>query len=237
MARADDRIETFPATLFDYNGVLADDEIVHLEAFRDALAPLGITVSEQDYNERYLGFDDRGAFRAIIADSGRTPSEAEIAELVAAKKPLYRARAELRLPLCDGAADLLLRRARLGPVGVVSGALRDEIALGLGKLGAEALVQHIVSAEDTIECKPDPEGYLIAITRLSAQIGPELAAQALVVEDSIAGVQAARAARLPCVAVTHSYSRSELERAGATLVVEHLDELSDDLVAKLFREH
>ncbi len=236
MARVDERLETFPATLFDYNGVLADDETVHLEAFRDALAPLGITISEQDYNDRYLGFDDRGAFRAIIQDCGRTPTEAEINELVASKKPLYRARAELRLPLCDGAADLLRRRARLGPVGIVSGALREEILLGLARLEAENLVQHIVSAEDTIACKPDPEGYLIAITRLSSQIGPALARRALVIEDSIAGVEAARAARLPCVAVTHSYGRAELERAGANLVVEHLDELSDDVLGKLYRE-
>jgi HAD superfamily hydrolase (TIGR01509 family) len=236
MARSDGRSETFPATLFDYNGVLADDEVVHLEAFRDALAPLGITISEQDYNARYLGFDDRGAFRAIISDSGRTPTEAEINELVASKKPLYRGRAELRLPLCEGAADLLQRRARLGPVGIVSGALRDEIMLGLAKLGAENLVQHIISAEDTIACKPDPEGYLIGIARLAAQIGEELAKRALVIEDSIAGVEAARAARLPCVAVTHSYTRAELERAGANLVVEHLDELSDDALAKLYRE-
>lgn len=235
MQRADEPSPTFPATLFDYNGVLADDEIVHLEAFRDALAPLGISVSQQDYVERYLGFDDRGAFRAILVDSGRAPSEQEIAALIVAKKPLYFARAELRLPTFPGAAELVRRRAACGPVGVVSGALRDEIALGLELLGVQQLVRHVVSAEDTRECKPDPEGYALGIALLAADIGAEQAQQALVIEDSIAGVEAAKSAGLTCAAVTHSYGQAELERAGADVVVQSLDELGDELLSALFR--
>ena len=235
MRRADEPLPTFPATLFDYNGVLADDEIVHLEAFRDALAPLGVSVSKQDYVERYLGYDDRGAFRAILADSGREPSEQEIHELIATKKPLYFARAEMRLPTFPGAAELVRRRAERGPVGIVSGALRDEIALGLKQLGVDMLVHHVISAEDTRACKPDPEGYAIGIARLTAEIGAESARKALVIEDSIAGVEAAKAAGLVCAAVTHSYGQAELERAGADLVVQSLDELADDLLADLFR--
>lgn len=235
MRRADEPIPTFPATLFDYNGVLADDEIVHLEAFRDALAPLGISVSKEDYVERYLGFDDRGAFRAILADSGRSANEREIEALIVSKKPLYFARAELRLPTFSGASELVRRRAAVGPVGIVSGALRDEIALGLRQLGVEQLVRHVVSAEDTRECKPDPEGYTIGVARLALDIGEERARQALVIEDSIAGVEAAKAAGLTCVAVTHSYGQAELERAGADLVVHSLDELAEELLAELFR--
>jgi beta-phosphoglucomutase-like phosphatase (HAD superfamily) len=117
----------------------------------------------------------------------------------------------------------------------VSGALRDEIALGLKQLGVERLVRHVVSAEDTRACKPDPEGYVIGIARLAADIGEEKARQALVIEDSIAGVEAAKAAGLVCAAVTHSYGQAELERAGADLVVQSLEELADDLLAELFR--
>ncbi|MGC4094309.1 MAG: HAD family phosphatase [Polyangiaceae bacterium] len=236
MRRADPALETFPATLFDYNGVLADDEVVHLEAFRDALAPFGISVSEQDYVQRYLGFDDRGAFRAILTDSGRTPTEPEIVELIEAKKPLYLARAEARLPTFAGATALVQQRAERGPVGVVSGALRDEIMLGLRVLGVESQVRYVISAEDTRACKPDPEGYQIGIERLSAEIGPELSKYALVIEDSIAGIEAAKAAGLACVAVTHSYGEAELAHAGADLVVQRLDELSEPQLAHLFKK-
>src|SRR5258706_13036822 len=116
------------ATLFDYNGVLVDDEDVHFAAFREALVPLGIGLTEEEYIARYLGFDDAGAFRAILRDAGRTPSDEEVAALVLAKKPLYLARAD-ELRTFPGAREIVVRRAARGPVGIVSGALRSEIDL------------------------------------------------------------------------------------------------------------
>jgi len=159
--------QTFVATLFDYNGVLANDETVHLAAFQDALAPLGIALTEADYWAKYLGFDDVGAFGAILTDSGRRPDEAEIARLVEAKRPLYRARAEASLPLFPGASELIRRRAAAGPVGIVSGALRDEIELGIDAVGVRDLIVSVVAAEDTRASKPDPHGYLLGIEALS----------------------------------------------------------------------
>jgi beta-phosphoglucomutase-like phosphatase (HAD superfamily) len=84
----------FPATFFDYNGVLVDDEDVHLEAFREVLAPLGVSVSEEAYWNTYIGFDDQGAFDAILEDAGMPATRAEIAYLDEKKKPAYRRRAE-----------------------------------------------------------------------------------------------------------------------------------------------
>jgi beta-phosphoglucomutase-like phosphatase (HAD superfamily) len=95
---------TVIATLFDFNGVLVDDEAVHLAAFRDVLLPLGIVTDDATYAERYLGFDDAGAFRAILEDAGRAALDAVVAGLIEAKK--------------------------------LSGALKDEIELGLRALEA-----------------------------------------------------------------------------------------------------
>ena len=216
----------FSATIFDYNGVLVDDEVVHLEAFRDVLSPLGITLSEKDYWEKYLGFDDAGAFRAILEDNERGVTDAEIDALIEAKRPRYLARARGTLRGFPGAAELVRRRAASGPVVIVSGALRDEIAMGLSVLDVASAVSAVVSAEDTEHSKPHPEGYLRGIGVLSRLVGAR-ATRAVVVEDSIAGVEAAKAAKLTCVAVTHSYGRAELERAGADLVVERLDEITE----------
>jgi len=223
----------FPATLFDYNGVLADDEAVHLAAFRDALQPLGVEVAEAAYWERYIGFDDVGAFRAILRDAGKNPSDGEIKGLVEAKRPLYRARAQARLPTFAGASEIVQRRARSGPVGIVSGALRDEIELGLEVLQVRKLVQAIISAEDTRAGKPDPEGYRLGIAELERTLGRD-SKRALVIEDSLAGVEAAKAAGLPCVAVTHSYSEQELARAGADWVAPSLDAIDDAALSSLF---
>jgi beta-phosphoglucomutase len=225
----------FPATLFDYNGVLANDETVHLAAFQDALLPLGISLTEADYWAKYLGFDDVGAFGAILMDAGRPLDAAQIARLVEAKRPLYRARAEACLPLFSGASELVRQRAAQGPVGIVSGALRDEIELGIDALGVRDLIVSVVAAEDTRASKPDPHGYLLGIAALSRLIPARDAQRALVIEDSLAGIEAAKAAGLPCVAVGHSYPEAELYAHGADLVVADLVSLDEPRLLELFR--
>src|SRR4051812_36223690 len=228
--------QTFGATLFDYNGVLANDETVHLAAFQDALAPLGITLTEADYWEKYLGFDDVGAFGAILLDAGQPLDATQIAELVEAKRPLYRARAERSLPLFPGASELIRRRAAAGPVGIVSGALRDEIELGLAALGVRDLIVSIVPAEATRASKPDPHGYLLGIEALSKLVPAGVAQRALVIEDSLAGIEAAKAAGLPCIAVGHSYPESDLYAHGADLVVADLNAIDEARLSGLYRK-
>lgn len=225
----------FPATFFDFNGVLVNDEVVHFETFRQVLAGLGVSLDEQDYLHRYLGFDDAGAFRAILEDAGRSPSATQIAELIESKRPLYMARARAALPTFAGAAELVQRRAAVGPALVVSGALRDEIELGLEVLGVRASILSIVSAEDTAACKPDPEGYLIGIRYLSERGQARAAKRGLVIEDSLAGVEAAKAARLPCVGVAHTYSEAELLGSGADAVATTLSGIDDAFLAALYQ--
>lgn len=224
----------FPATLFDFNGVLVDDEHVHLDAFRDTLAPLGIQLSEEDYWKKYLGFDDVGAFEAILRDAGRHPSPDEIEALVEAKRPHYLERAKLALKAFPGAAELVAARADSGPVAVVSGALRDEIELGLHHLRVRQHVQHIVAAEDTTASKPDPEGYRMAVAWVADRIGSENARRALVIEDSLAGIRAAKAVGLPCVAVAHSYAKEELAGSPADAVVDRIADITPELLGGLY---
>ncbi|HVJ18596.1 MAG TPA: HAD family phosphatase [Polyangiaceae bacterium] len=225
----------FPATLFDYNGVLADDETVHLSTFRAVLGPLGIELSDQDYWQHYLGYDDAGAFRAILRDAGREAPDELVADLIERKRPLYLEQARTSLVTFSGAARAIELRAAAGPVGVVSGALRDEIELGLSLLGQRERVAFIVSAEDTSACKPDPEGYEIGKQRLASLLAPALVGHALVIEDSLAGVQAAKTAGLACVAVAHSYTEVMLQEAGADLVVANIAALTDEVLGELYR--
>jgi HAD superfamily hydrolase (TIGR01509 family) len=224
----------FPVTFFDFNGVLVNDEVVHFETFQEVLSGLGVTLSEHDYLHRYLGFDDAGAFSAILTDAGQSPSPQQIAALIQAKRPLYMARARQKLPTFAGAAELVERRAKAGPALVVSGALRDEIELGLEVLGVRSSIVAIVSAEDTKACKPDPEGYVLGIRWLAEREQEAAARRGLVIEDSLAGVEAAKAAGLSCVAVTHTYSERELLGAGADAVTTSLAGIDDRLLTALF---
>jgi beta-phosphoglucomutase len=216
------------ATLFDFNGVLIDDEAVHLASFQEVASELGISFTAEDYAERYLGYDDVGAFRAILEDAGKKPSLEDVQKLVLAKKPVYMRRIATDLRIFEGAVDLVRRRAERGVVGIVSGALRDEITHALGIMGIADLVRFIVAAEDATQCKPHPEGYLHGLRALG--IGEnEPATGVVVLEDSTAGVAAAKNARIRCAAVTHSYPADRLRAAGADVVVERLVDLNDDL--------
>jgi beta-phosphoglucomutase len=227
-------MRVFPATLFDYNGLLVDDEQVHLASFAEVLAPLGIALDEATYWERYLGFDDAGAFEAILLDQGRDAPPHAVRELVERKRPVYLRKAEGSLHPFPGASDLVRRRAAVGPVVIVSGALRDEITMGLRLLGVEDRVGHIVAADDTERSKPDPEGYLRGIAALDRLDTRGIGKHAIALEDSTSGIEAAKAAGLACVGVTHSYPADVLQQAGADLVVDDLDAVTEDVLETLF---
>ncbi len=225
----------FPATLFDFNGVLVDDEQVHLAAFREVVRPLGIEISEEKYWQELLGFDDAGAFEHLLREAHQYVGKDQVKKLIEDKRPLYRAQAEKELKTFPGAERVVRMCRARGPVAVVSGALTSEIEFGLQRLGVRDLVFRIISAEDTEVSKPDPEGYLMGIEALSAELfDPDLARRALVIEDSLDGIAAAKAAGLATVAVAHSYSREELLETEADLVLSRLSDLTEELLTELY---
>jgi HAD superfamily hydrolase (TIGR01509 family) len=226
----------FPATIFDFNGVLIDDELVHRDAFRDVLTPLGVSFTDEQYVERYLGFDDVGALRAMLVDAGQSPSEREIDALVDAKRPCYMRRAEAGLVVFEGAQRIVRESAERGPVAIVSGALRHEIEFALGKMGLDGVFACIVSAEDTARCKPDPMGYVLCVDALAPRLGAENARRALVIEDSLAGIAAAKGAGLACLAVAHSYPEAQLYQAGADAVAPRIGAVDADVVGAVYRQ-
>lgn len=225
--------DVFPATLFDFNGVLVDDEHVHLEAFRDAVRPIGIQISDREYWDELLGFDDAGAFEALLTKAGLPAGPEAVAKLIEDKRPLYMERARRALRTFEGAAELIRSRAQAGPVAIVSGALTAEIEFGLEHLGVRDLVGAIISAEDTKVSKPDPEGYLMGIAWARGLIG-DAATRALVIEDSVDGIVAAKKAGLPTVAVAHSYPEARLRQTEADLVLPRLADLNEARLSALY---
>ncbi len=203
--------------IFDFNGVIVDDEPLHLELFRAVLAEQGIALSDRDYREKYLGYDDRGCFVAALSDAARAPEAndaAFIAELIESKAALYRAAIKERFLLFPGVVDLVRRLANEFPLAVASGALRGEIEMVLERGGIRDCFRAIIAAEDVSACKPDPEGYIKALAALNAIVrSPIRPGECLAIEDSIAGVEAARRAGLRCLAVTNSYASEELKAA------------------------
>lgn len=208
------------AFLFDFNGVLVDDERVHFAAFRDVLAGRGVALAESAYFAEYLAFDDATAFRAMLRDAGRDADDATVAELVREKLPLYLAAVRRELTLFPGGFELMRACAASGDVAIVSGALRAEIDFILGEVGCADVPRTIVAADDVAACKPDPAGYLEALRRLAVS-----ARDAVVVEDSVAGIESGHAAGCAVVAVAHSYPLETLRAAPADVIVPRIAEL------------
>jgi len=206
------------AIIFDFNGVIVDDEPLHLELFRKVMAEEGLTLTDEDYHEKYLGYDDRGCFTAALSDLGKPESSADAAyidQLIARKADYYHQTIEQRLLLFPGVIELIRLVESRYPLAIASGALRSEIELVLARGGIGDAFGIIVAAEDVTVCKPDPEGYLKALDGLRSFNGMAglQPADCLVIEDSIAGVEAARRAGMRCLAVTNSYRAEELGHA------------------------
>lgn len=213
---------TLRAVLFDFNGVLVDDESYHWRAFRDVLAPLGARVTRFLYDRRYLAWDDFAACRLALRDA-RVASwrrdAAEVRRLVARKRRLFRARLRRDgIGVGAGAARLVSALARDTALAVVSSAARVEIEAPLRQAGLRRFFQVIVAAEDVRRSKPDPGPYRTALKRLGLR-GP---AGCVAIEDSPGGIAAARGAGLPVLGVATSMPAGVLKRAGAFDVVPSL---------------
>ena len=211
------------AYLFDFNGVLVDDERVHFATMRDVVARLGVTLDEKTYFDRYLAGDDVSCFRAMLKEGGAPHDEATLRRCVDEKLDLYMRAIDEELVVFDGAFDLLRACASRGVVAIVSGALRVEIELILRRFGAHEVVKTIVAAEDVAHAKPDPACYLEALRRLNVR-----GADAIAIEDSIGGIESAIAAGCAVVGVAHSLPADRLRGTRAALVVDRIAELSVD---------
>jgi len=206
------------AVIFDFNGILVDDEPIHLEMFQKVLQEEGISLTEKDYYARYLGFDDRGAFRAAYRENGRKLDDAALAKLIERKAAYYRASIGQRTVIFPGVKQLLPHLAARYPLAVASGALRDEIELILQSVTLRNYFQVIVSANDVKEGKPQPEIFLKALEELNRSAGassPIRLSECLVVEDSKEGLLGAQRAGIKCLAVANSHPAEELRSADA----------------------
>lgn len=212
------------ALFLDFNGVLIDDEPLHQRLFQEILRARDITLTDQDYHDIYLGYDDKGLIQAIYRHNERTLDPQELSELITLKNRRYFEELSQNLPFFPGAVDFVRRMQSDHLLAVVSGALRSEIDHVLSRAGIKAAFSFIIAAEDTAKGKPHPEGYTKALTRAQGLLPNLTVEQCLVIEDSVSGIESAQAAGLRVWALTHSYSRAEL--ALADKIVDRFDEIA-----------
>jgi beta-phosphoglucomutase len=216
------------AVVFDFDGVLANSEPLHLLAYQDVLQDMGVELERDQYYERYLGFDDAGALRAIAQDRGLDWTEEQIAALVVRKTVVFDEMLGSADVLYPGAAGCVERLAGRFPLGIASGALRHEIETVLRRSGLSRHIRFIVAAGETPVSKPAPDPYQRAATLHG--LPP---AACVAIEDSRWGIVSAKSAGLRCVGITHTYPAGEL--GPADVVIDSLDGFTAELIEELGR--
>lgn len=208
---------TLAGVIFDFDGVLADSEPLHLRAYQQVLAQHGMSLAAADYYDRYLGFDDAGVFRTVARDQGRDLDDERLAALIRVKGAQFERLARQGEGLFPGAADCIRRAAAEVPIAVASGALAPEIDTVLVAADLRRHFRAVVASGDTPRSKPAPDPYLRALELLRPHVeaaGLDPAAGGVVaVEDSMWGIESALAAGLRCVGVAQTYAASRLGTA------------------------
>jgi HAD superfamily hydrolase (TIGR01509 family) len=208
----------FEAAIFDWDGTLADTKQVVVASFQEALNEVNCKTSDE-FIERRIGIGSAETFREILHSANVRFDEALIKRLVK-KKIQNEIDMSSGVHLFDGVIELL--ESLLGKVklGLASMNDRETINHMLKTRDAWRFFDVVVTADDVGNPKPHPEIFLNCARRLETK--PE---KCVVIEDSIFGVEAAKAAKMRCIVVlTGVYSRRLLEKANPDLIVDSLKE-------------
>jgi beta-phosphoglucomutase len=226
------------AVLFDFNGVIIDDERLHRQLLEEVLLQENLRPQPGEFERFCLGRSDRVALQEILSNRGRAVTTDQIERLVAQKSEAYHQYlANLaELPLFPGLVDLVKQLHTAGiKLGIVTGALPGEVVMVLERTQLRELFTLVMTDADINTSKPDPEGYLLAVQGL-AQRFPELeltAADCLAIEDSFVGITAAKRAEIAVVGVAHTYPFHMLQRR-ANWTVDFLRDLELERIQAFF---
>jgi beta-phosphoglucomutase len=206
------------AVIFDFDGVLANSEPLHLGVYQRLLSEEGLPFTSEEYYSRYLGYDDVGVFEALARDKGLPIGNGRLQSLIDRKTAIFQSIVRTAPVLFAGARECVLAVRDACPIAIASGALRHEIEMILAGGGLEGIVPVIVAAGETPRGKPAPDPFARALELLSERRGRPLSpARSVGIEDSHSGLQSARLAGLRTIGLTTSYPASQLVEADLIL--------------------
>ena len=225
---------TLKAILLDFPGAIVNDRAIHQQLIDEILLGENLRPSASEYREVCLGKSDRACLKQILSRRGRVVSQDYLTELVLKKAKSYAQKLEKLdfLPLYPGIKPFItqLKTMKL-QIGVVTGALSSEVELVLRCAQILPHVNTIVSGDDIKVSKPEPDGYLLAVERLSLSLELQ-PSNCLAIEDTPVGITAAKRAGMSVVGVANTYPLHLLQRQ-TDWVIDSLGELELERVKAL----
>lgn len=202
------------AVLFDMDGVLSNSEPHHVKAFKIFFKKKGIPLSKADVKDIFGRFDD-DIIRDLCQKKG---VKCNVNKWYWEKRKLVVSLLKkMPIPSFPDAIRLVKRVSKKYKVGIGTSSSREEVNIVLKKLGIREYFDKILGREDVKHHKPSPELYLKLAKKLKAK-----PSECVVIEDSIAGVTAAKRAGMKCIAVLNSFPKSKLKKAD--LIVKSLND-------------
>ena len=196
------------AVIFDVDGVICDTEPLHVRSWQILFAKKGIIVPEEELRAG-IGITDLMLLERLFKQYS---IQDNIYTWQIEKRNIYLNLLQQSVPEFPGAVLLVKRLSWNWPLAIASSAWRISIETVTRRLGIRSCFRVIVAKEDVSAHKPEPEPYLAAAAQLSVE--PSACAA---IEDSPAGVTAAKAAGMLCIAVTNSYPADRLAAADLTV--------------------
>jgi len=205
------------AVVFDLDGVLVNSAECHRAAFGKVFRQFGIL--DFDYLS-YAGRRTRDVIEDVLRRAGLTICDESLAAAAREKSRLARELLDAEKPLARGCRRVLAEVAQRYLLALATSGSRHSTQWFLDLIGCHAIFQSVLTGEDVVNAKPHPEIYVRTVERLG--LDPT---ECLIVEDSIAGLEAARAAGVRLVGLSGTCSEAELRRAGAPRVIHRLTDL------------
>ena len=206
--------------IFDFNGVISDDERLHCAALRKVLKEEGVQITKEDYDARYLGKDDRECFQDVLRPHCSDLKDGELESLILRKSDYYLKTLESNLHIFPGVIPFIQHAYTTCSLAIASGALRREVEFVLERVNLKPYFSCIVTQEDVKRGKPDPEIFLKTLALINqrhSSTNAVVPAECLVIEDSRPGIEAAIAAGMRCIAIANSFPGEQLSAAHKVL--------------------
>jgi beta-phosphoglucomutase len=211
------------AVIWDMDGVIVDSGPHHFQSWHSTLEEYSLTVTGTQLR-RMFGMTSPEVVRVLF---GSDVKEEFVTQLVEEKEVLFRAAIKENAAYLPGVEYWLDAFQQAGiSQAIASSGSQENIDAVLDALSTRRFLNEVVSGKN-LPSKPDPAVFLQAARQLG--INPEAC---LVIEDAIAGVAGAKAAGMKCLAVTTTNPPQEL--AGADVILQNLEFLSDNTLALLF---